>query len=60
MVYNFPMKAGTAGGTLSALLMQIRPYDLVHTALVAGVGAGVSFIVSTGLKWVWERWRKRR
>lgn len=59
-IVDFPIKAGTAGGMFSALFLQIQPYDVLHTASVATMGAIVSFAVSTALKWCWEHWRKRR
>lgn len=40
-------KAGTAGGTLLTVLANISTGDLVHTSVLAAVGALVSFTVST-------------
>lgn len=41
-----PTKAGTLGGTFLVLLLQISSGELVKTALLAAVGATVSFGVS--------------
>ncbi|HEY1021495.1 MAG TPA: hypothetical protein VGE06_04250 [Flavisolibacter sp.] len=49
-------KAGTIGGTLLVVLVQITTGELVKTAVMAAVGAVVSFAVS----WVLQRWVKRK
>lgn len=41
-----PTKAGTIGGTLLILLLHIKSEELLKTALLAAVGAAVSFGVS--------------
>ena len=51
-------KAGTAGGTIIVILMNITTGDIIKTAILAAVGAIVSFGVSYVLKWVIEK-RKR-
>lgn len=43
-------KAGTAGGTITVILMNITSEDLAKTALLAAVGAIVSFGISYVLK----------
>jgi mannitol-specific phosphotransferase system IIBC component len=43
-------KAGTASGTLLTILANINSEDLVKTALLAAVGALVSFSVTIALK----------
>lgn len=45
-------KIGTAGGTLLSVLANITSGDLLHTAILAAVGAVVSFSVSMVLKWL--------
>jgi uncharacterized membrane protein YgaE (UPF0421/DUF939 family) len=37
---------GTAGGTLLSVSIMIDPGDIVKTAILAMVGAGVSFVVT--------------
>ncbi|WP_165784677.1 hypothetical protein [Solitalea longa] len=49
---NEEIKAGTAGGTLLTVLLQLQAIDFVKTALFAAVGAAVSFGVTLFLKWV--------
>jgi mannitol-specific phosphotransferase system IIBC component len=44
--------AGTAGGTLLSIFVNIQSGDVTKTAILATVGAVVSFLVSLGLKWV--------
>lgn len=44
-------KAGTAGGTLLAVLLQVSGGEVVKTIVLAAIGAAVSFMVSLALKW---------
>jgi hypothetical protein len=54
-------KAGTAGGTLLVVILDIfSATDIMHTVVVSGVGAAVSFLVSMGLKMVVRRFRKKK
>lgn len=43
---NAPTKAGTIGGTLLVLLLRISSEEVLKTAVLAAVGAVVSFAVS--------------
>jgi len=52
-------KAGTAGGTLLSVLVNINSGDILHTCVLAAVGAIVSFTVSILLK-VLLQWFKRK
>lgn len=56
---NVDTKAGTLCGTLLVVLVQIDPSELLKTALLAATGAAVSFAVSTGLKWLVRRWKRK-
>lgn len=47
---------GTSGGTLLSVLAQLGMHDVLKTALLAAVGAVVSFAVS----WVLQRWGRRK
>ncbi len=49
------LKSGTFGGTLFTIFINIRYQDLAHTALLAAIGATVSFIVSLCLKMIFRR-----
>ena len=49
--------AGTAGGTLLTIFANIQSEDVVKTAVLACIGAVVSFTISLGLKWVSRRIR---
>lgn len=53
-------KAGTAGGTLAVVLLQISNGELVKTVVLAALGAAVSFMVSLVLKMVVRRLKKLR
>ena len=53
---NVHERAGTVDGTLLVVLVEITGGELVKTAVMAAVGAAVSFAVSWGL----QRWVKRR
>ena len=57
-VFDSNMKAGTAGGTLLIVFLNIRSEDLVKTAVLAAVGAIVSFGVTFGLKFFIKRMKK--
>ncbi len=49
---------GTISGTILSVLAMFDTKDLIKTVIMATVGAVVSFLVSRGLKWLWEKWRK--
>jgi mannitol-specific phosphotransferase system IIBC component len=51
-------KAGTAGGILTILLVNINSGEILKTITLAALGAVVSFTVSICLKWV-VRWLKK-
>jgi hypothetical protein len=51
-------KAGTATGTLLTIFAYIHSEDLVRTALLATVGAVVSFCVTHALKKMVRWWRQ--
>ncbi|MCW3091404.1 MAG: hypothetical protein JWP81_2473 [Ferruginibacter sp.] len=52
---NGHTKAGTAGGTLLVLLLNIGTAEILNTAILAAVGAAVSFTVSLLLRWLLKR-----
>jgi mannitol-specific phosphotransferase system IIBC component len=58
------LKAGTAGGVLFTVIMNIHVEDLLKTALVAAIGASVSFTISLLLgqlvKWYKQRITKKQ
>ncbi|MDE3235500.1 MAG: hypothetical protein KGO81_06055 [Bacteroidota bacterium] len=47
---NHTTKAGTVGGTVLTILVNIGREDIVKTAVLAGIGAVVSFMVTLVLK----------
>jgi len=51
-------KAGTAGGTLLTILANITCEDILKTAILAGVGAVVSFGVTLLCKHLIKRLKK--
>lgn len=53
---NIQLGIGTGGGTLLSLLGFIGAQDVLKTAVLAAIGAVVSFALS----WVLQRWRRRR
>jgi hypothetical protein len=55
---NFFTKAGTAGGTLMVIFLNISSEDLIETVILAATAAAVSFLVSYGLKLLLKK-RKR-
>ncbi|MEO6668536.1 MAG: hypothetical protein ABIN36_03600 [Ferruginibacter sp.] len=56
---NGNTKAGTFGGILLVLLFRINKEDLLASALLAAVGATVSFGVSVFLKFVLKRLKRK-
>ena len=51
-------KAGTAGGTLLTILVNIKSEDLLKTGILAALGAVVSFGVTLLLKLLIKRLKK--
>ena len=51
-------KAGTAGGILTILLVNINSGEILKTIALAALGAVVSFTVSICLKWLIRRVKK--
>lgn len=51
--------AGTAGGTLLVVLLQIGQGEVFKTVLLAAIGATVSFCVSVFLKWLCRRFKQK-
>ena len=49
---------GTAGGSMLVILANISAAEMLHTALLAGIGAVVSFGVSLALKTLIKKWRR--
>lgn len=56
---NVPTKAGTIGGTLLVLLLRITSEEVLKTAMLAAVGAVVSFGVSFLLNKLVKRRREK-
>jgi len=57
MKTNQQLGIGTTGGTLLSVIGQLGVHDVVRTALLAAIGAVVSFVVT----WLLQRlWRRRR
>jgi hypothetical protein len=55
---DVPTTAGTVGGTFLVLLLHISGEEMARTAMLAAVGAVVSFCVSYLLRWFVRRRRK--
>ncbi len=51
-------KAGTVGGTLLTILVNINSADLLKTVILASLGAVVSFSVTLLLKVLIKRFKK--
>jgi ABC-type sulfate transport system permease component len=58
MMFDKTTKAGTAGGTLLSIFANINSEDLIKTAVLAAVGAVVSFAVTLLLKLLAKRVKK--
>ena len=63
MDHNFQVdgntRAGTIGGTLLILFMNLRTEEVIKTAILAAIGAVVSFSVSMLLRLVLKKLRKK-
>ena len=55
---TFDIKIGTAGGTLLSIFANINSEDIIKTAVLAAVGAIVSFAVTLLLKLLAKRIKK--
>jgi len=51
--------AGTATGTLLTIFVNIHSEDIVKTAVLACIGAVVSFTISLSLKWITRKRLKK-
>ena len=52
-------KTGTIGGTLTIILANINSADILKTAVLAGIGAVVSFGASLLMKQLVKWWKMR-
>lgn len=50
---NFQLGIGTGSGTLLSVVAQLGMHDMAKTAVLAAIGAAVSFAVT----WVLQRWQ---
>ena len=57
-MFDGTTKRGTAGGTLLTILANITSEDIIKTAILAAVGAVVSFGVTLALKLLIKRNKK--
>ncbi len=57
-VFDDSTKAGTLGGTILTVLFNMHSSDLIKTAVLAAVGAVVSFSVTLVLKFLIKRFKK--
>lgn len=46
MTANYPIRIGTIGGTLLSTLWNISIHDVLHTMVLAAVGAATGFTVT--------------
>ena len=57
-MFDGTTKRGTAGGTLLTILANITSEDIIKTAILAAVGAVVSFGVTLAMKLLIKRNKK--
>lgn len=55
MKANQQLGIGTTGGTLLSIVGQLGVHDMLRTALLAAIGAVVSFVVTWLLQRLWRR-----
>ncbi|WP_420577506.1 hypothetical protein [Ekhidna sp.] len=53
-------KAGTVGGTLLSVAINLDSSDILRTIILATVGAIVSFSISVLLKWMVKAFKRKR
>ncbi|WP_370089416.1 hypothetical protein [Ekhidna sp.] len=53
-------KAGTVGGTLLSVAINLDSSDILRTIILATVGAVVSFSISVLLKWMVKAFKRNR
>lgn len=53
-------KAGTIGGVLTIVLVNITSGEILKTITLAAIGAAVSFTVSIGLKWMIRKLKRHQ
>jgi len=56
MKANQQLGIGITGGTLLSVFGQLGLHDVLKTAVLAAIGATVSFVVS----WLLQRWGKKQ
>ena len=56
--FDSSTKAGTVGGTLLTIMVNINSADLIKTGILAAVGAVVSFGVTFFCKLIIKRFKK--
>jgi len=56
-VNSLQLGIGTGSGTLLSVVAQLGVHDMVKTAVLAAIGAVVSFAVTWGLQWLKRRRR---
>lgn len=56
--FDTTTKAGTAGGTLLTIIVNISSEDILKTIILAGLGAVVSFTVTVFCKFLAKRIKK--
>lgn len=54
MKHNVSLTVGTASGTVLSMLPNVNSADIVRTAILAVVGAIVSFLISLALKAIFK------
>jgi mannitol-specific phosphotransferase system IIBC component len=52
-------KAGTVGGTILVIILQTNVHEIATTALMAAVGAAVSFMMSVLLRYITGKIRRK-
>ncbi len=53
-------RVGTAGGTLTVVLLNINSGDVIKTMVLAAIGAAVSFVTAQLLKKMMQWWKTRK
>jgi hypothetical protein len=56
--FDSSTRAGTIGGTMLTVLVNIKSEDLLKTGILAALGAVVSFTVTLFLKFLIKRFKK--
>lgn len=58
--FSGDIKLATAGGTVFAFIIQLHAGEIANTAVLAAIGAIVSFIISRCCNYLFKKYRNKK